>query len=100
MLLARVVGTVVSSHKSDKLAGLKFLLLETIDPATMQGKHDYVTAIDAVGAGEGEIVFFVAGSSARLTAVTEGTPTDAAIIAIVDAIEKDGQYTYEKRELT
>ena len=96
MLLARVVGTVVSSHKSEKLEGIKFLLLENIDPVTMQGKGGYVVAMDAVGAGEGEIVFFVAGSSARLTAVTEGKPADATIIAIVDAIEKDGQFTYQK----
>jgi microcompartment protein CcmK/EutM len=98
MLLARVVGTVISSHKSDKLEGIKFLLLETIDPESMQGKGGYVVAMDAVGAGEGEIVFFVAGSSARLTAVTEGKPADATIIAIVDAIEKDGQYSYQKSE--
>ena len=98
MLLARVVGTVVSSHKSEKLEGMKFLLLEAIDPATMKGKESYVVAMDAVGAGEGEIVFFVAGSSARLTEITEGKPADATIIAIVDAIEKDGQYTYQKSD--
>jgi ethanolamine utilization protein EutN/carbon dioxide concentrating mechanism protein CcmL len=96
MLLARVVGTVVSSHKSAKLAGVKFLLLETLDPTTMKGKNSYVVAMDAVGAGEGEIVFFVAGSSARLTTVTEGKPADATIIAIVDAIEKDGSFVYQK----
>jgi microcompartment protein CcmK/EutM len=96
MLLARVVGTVVSSHKSEKIAGIKFLLIEKIDPTTMQGKKDFVVAMDAVGAGIGEIVFFVSGSSARLTAVTEGKPADATIIAIVDAVEQDGQYVYQK----
>lgn len=98
MILARVVGTVVASHKSEKIEGIPFLLVEKIDPETLQGKKDYVVAMDAVGAGVGEIVFFVSGSSARLTAITEGKPSDAAIIAIVDAIEKDGRITYQKRE--
>ena len=96
MVLARVVGTVVSSHKAKKIEGIKFLLLEKIDPATMKGKGDFVVSMDSVGAGVGEIVFYVSGSSARYTDVTEGKPSDSAIIAIVDYIEKDGVYTYEK----
>ncbi len=96
MTLARVVGTVVSSHKSEKLEGISFLLVEKLDPATMKGKKEYVVAMDAVGAGIGEIIFFVAGSSARMTVVTEGKPTDATIIAIVDAIETNREYTYQK----
>jgi microcompartment protein CcmK/EutM len=96
MVLARVVGTVVSSHKTQKLEGIRFLLLEKIDPVSMKGKGDFVVSMDSVGAGEGEIVFYVSGSSARFTDVTEGRPSDSAIIAIVDFIEKDGVYTYEK----
>ncbi len=96
MLLARVVGTVVSTHKSEKIEGIKFLLLDKLDVATMQGKNDYVVAMDAVGAGIGEVVFYVTGSSARMTKVTDKKPADASIIAIVDNIEKDGQYIYQK----
>lgn len=96
MVLAKVVGTVVAAHKEPRLEGIKFLLVEKIDPATMQGKGDYAVAMDAVGAGPGEIVFFVAGSSSRLTAVTEGKPSDASIIAIVDNIELDGKLVYRK----
>jgi ethanolamine utilization protein EutN len=96
MVLARVVGTVVSSHKAQKIEGIKFLLLEKIDPVTMKGKGDFVVSMDTVGAGVGEIVFYVSGSSARYTSVTEGKPSDSAITAIVDYIEKDGIYTYEK----
>jgi len=98
MLLARVVGTVVATHKSEKIKGIKFLLLERLDPSTMQGKQDYVVAMDAVGAGSGEVVFYVTGSSARMTEVTNGKPADATIIAIVDNIEKDGQYVYQKEK--
>ncbi len=96
MILAKVVGTIVSSHKAPKMDGIKFLLLEKIDPVTLKGKNDFVVAMDSVGAGPGEIVFYVSGSSARFTTVTEGRPTDSAVIAIVDYIEKDGNYTFRK----
>jgi microcompartment protein CcmK/EutM len=55
-----------------------------------------VVAMDTVGAGPGEVVFYVAGSSARLTAVTDGKPSDAAIVAIVDTVELDGRTVYQK----
>ena len=61
MILARVVGTVVSTRKEPKIEGIKFLLLEKINPTNMQGKGDYLVAMDSVGAGLGEVVFFVAG---------------------------------------
>ena len=96
MLLARVRGTVVSTHKTQGIEGLSLLLLEKIDPETMKGKGDFVVAIDSVGAGAGEIVFYVSGSSARMTEMTKGRPADATIIAIVDVIERDGARTYEK----
>lgn len=96
MILAKVVGTVVSTHKDEKMEGVKLLLLEKIDPVTMKGKNDFVVAMDSVGAGSGEIVFYVSGSSARFTSVTEGKPTDSSVIAIVDYIEKDGAYTFRK----
>ena len=96
MILAKVVGTVVSNHKTDKLEGKRFLLLEKIDAVTMTGKKNYIVAVDSVGAGKDEIVFYVSGSSARYTSDTEGIPTDSTIIAIVDIIEKDGTFTYKK----
>ncbi len=96
MILGKVIGTVVASQKSDKLTGNKFLLLEKIDPATMQGKKDYIVAIDAVGAGTNEIVFYASGSCGRYTEATFGKPSDATITAIVDYIEIDGSYVYEK----
>jgi len=96
MVLARVKGTVVATHKSPPMEGLKLLLLEKIDPVTLKGKGDYVVGIDSVGANAGEIVFYVTGSSARMTDTTKGKPSDATIIAIVDAIEKDGSLTYDK----
>ncbi len=96
MTLARVVGTVVSTRKEPRIEGIKFLLVEKIDPTTLEGKADFVVAMDSVGAGVGEIVFYVSGSSSRLTSVTEGKPSDATITAIVDQIEIDGNFIYQK----
>jgi microcompartment protein CcmK/EutM len=96
MVLARVVGTVVSTRKEPKIEGIKFLLIERIHPETLEGSGDYVVAMDSVGSNVGEIVFYVAGSSSRMTSVTEGRPADATITAIVDAIEVNGTYTYHK----
>ncbi len=96
MLLARVTGTVVATSKEPRIEGIKLLVLEKVDPATMEGKRDYVVAMDAVGAGPGEIVIYVAGSSSRLTAVTEGKPSDATIIGIVDTVELGGRIAWRK----
>jgi microcompartment protein CcmK/EutM len=98
MTLARVKGTVVSTHKPASMEGMRFLLLEKIDPVTLAGKSEYVVGIDGVGANAGEVVFYVTGSSARMTDVTKGKPADATIIAVVDTIEKDGDLTYQKSE--
>ena len=99
MQLARVTGTVVSTRKEQRIEGIKFLLLEKVDAATMKGKKDYVVAMDSVGAGIGEVVFYASGSSSRMTAVTDGRPSDAAIIAIVDTIDVRGQTVYQKDQV-
>ena len=96
MQLARVTGTVVSTRKEQRIEGIKFLLLEKIDAATLEGKRDYVVAMDSVGAGVGEVVFYASGSSSRMTTVTDGKPSDAAIIAIVDSIDLNGELVYQK----
>ena len=99
MQLARVTGTVVSTRKEQRIEGIKFLLLEKIDAATLEGKRDYVVAMDSVGAGVGEVVFYASGSSSRMTTVTDGKPSDAAIIAIVDSIDLKGELVYQKDQL-
>lgn len=96
MVLARVVGTVVSTRKEPAIEGISFLLLEKIDPVTLEGKRDYLVAMDSVGAGPGEIVFYAAGSSSRMTNTTQGKPSDATITAIVDEIELNGELSYYK----
>lgn len=96
MQIARVVGTVVSTSKSEKLKGLKMLLVKPIDLETFEEKGNILVAIDAVGAGEGEVVMIVSGSSSRKTAVTENKPADTAIIAIIDHIDLKKKRIYCK----
>jgi microcompartment protein CcmK/EutM len=95
VLLGRVVGTVVASRKEDELSGLKLLLVRGAD-AEGKPTGSLVVAIDAVGAGVGEVVLYASGSSARQTRVTRDRPVDATIMAIVDSIEHEGKSTYSK----
>ena len=96
MQIARVKGTVVSTNKTEKLNGLKLLLVKPIDIETFEEKGNVVVAIDAIGAGEGEVVMCVVGSSSRLTVVTEGKPVDQTIIAIIDSVDLEGKRIFEK----
>jgi len=96
MLLARVSGTIVATQKSESLEGMKLLLLEKIDASTMKGKGDFLVALDSVGANVEELVFYVTGSSARLTDASKGKPTDSTVVGIVDNLEKDGKLIYQK----
>ena len=95
MLLARVVGTVVATQKEASLEGHKFLLLRQV---TAEGKDlpAFVVATDAVGAGEGEVVLYASGSSARQTEITRDRPCDAVVMAIVDSWELGPRRVYDK----
>jgi microcompartment protein CcmK/EutM len=96
MFLGRVIGTVVSTRKEPRTEGVRFLLVERLDPTTMAGRKDYVVAMDGVDAGLDEVVLCAQGSAARLTAVTDGRPTDAAVIGIVDDVNVGAQAVYRK----
>jgi microcompartment protein CcmK/EutM len=95
MLLGKVVGTVVATKKEPTLDGSRFLLVQGIDP---EGKttSSLVVAVDAMGAGVGEVVLYASGSSARQTEMTKDRPVDAVIMAIVDQVEVDGKLTWVK----
>ena len=95
MLLGKVAGTVVSTRKEPKMDGLKLLVLELLDVKGSLTKN-YVVAVDAVGAGIGEIVLYASGSSARQTEVTNNKPCDAVIMAIVDSWYMGEDTVYEK----
>lgn len=96
MQLARVKGSVVSTNKAEKLYGLKLLVVQPIDIETWKEKPGLLVAIDAVGAGQGEVVMLVGGSSSRMTQVTENKPVDQTIVAIIDSVDVNGTRLFEK----
>lgn len=95
MNLGRVVGPLVASRKEPLMEGMTFLVVRRID-ADNSDTDSYVVAVDAVGAGAGEVVMYASGSSARQTATTKDRPCDAVIMAIVDTWEVDGETVYVK----
>lgn len=95
MQMGKVIGTVVASRKEDVLEGMKFLVVKNCDfDGNVRGPS--VVAVDAVGAGVGEVVLYASGSSARMTRLTDERPVDATIMAIVDVVEVDGDVRYQK----
>lgn len=95
MEIAKVVGTVVSTVKDKKLSGSKLLIVNLV---TADGKStaNHVVAVDTVGAGTGELVIIVRGSSARQARNMETVPTDTSIIGIIDTLEYEGKVVYQK----
>lgn len=85
MYVARISGTVVCTRKVAELEGFKLLIVKKQDLAGKTGA-DFAVAVDVVGAGDGERVLVVTGSSARQTRQTDKKPVDAAIVGIVDQI--------------
>jgi len=96
MILAIVKGNVVSTNKTEKLLGGKLLIVEewNIDTGKTSGRPQ--VALDIVGAGTGELVMCVSGSSARQTVETDKRPIDLAIIGIVDEVELEGKARFKK----
>jgi len=88
MILGRVAGTVVATRKDEKLQGKKLLVVRLIDPEGPD-QTGYSIAVDTVGAGVGEVVILVSGSSARMATGLADHPVDTAIVGIVDTVEID-----------
>ena len=95
MILGRVIGTLVANRKDEGLLGQKLLLVRNV---TVEGDDGagFVVAVDSVGAGEGEMVLYASGSSARQTEATHEKPCDAVIMAIVDSWEVGGEEVFRK----
>jgi microcompartment protein CcmK/EutM len=95
MKLGRIVGTVVSTRKDEKIEGLKLYLVRDVSLA-LEEQGSFVVAADAVGAGVGEVVLYASGSSARQTRQTDARPIDAVVMAIVDSVDLGSQSVYLK----
>jgi microcompartment protein CcmK/EutM len=89
MQLARVIGDVVSTRKDAQLSGIALLLIQPLAPdRTPTGRA--LVAVDAVGAGVGEEVFFVRGKEASFPFYPAEPPADAGIVGIVDHWSVEG----------
>jgi ethanolamine utilization protein EutN len=84
MQIARVIGTVVSTVKNETLEGRKFLIVQTLD-ADLKPKGGPQIALDSVGAGVGELVFWCRGKEASFPFKRDETPTDCTIVGIIDS---------------
>ena len=83
MQLARVIGDVVATRKDEQLTGIKLLVVQPLTPDRQPAGRPLV-AVDAVGAGVGEEVFFVRGKEASFPFYPAEPPVDAGIVGIVD----------------
>jgi ethanolamine utilization protein EutN len=103
MFVARVTGSVVSTQKVATMTGHKLLVVEPyrLDGETREklvSTGRTFIAVDALGAGENDMVLIAQGSSARLTPETNNLPIDAVIIGIVDRVTIDRHSVYNRQD--
>lgn len=91
MLLGKVIGSVVSTRKDERLVGNKLLIVQPLTPdgegGLVPARSPCLVSVDLVGAGKGEVVLIVEGSTARTAVSSENAPIDACIVGIVDSVD-------------
>jgi ethanolamine utilization protein EutN len=98
MILGRVIGTVVATMKNPSLDGKRLLVVQPIDRRGRDaGKA--IVALDAVGAGTGERVYWCRGKEASFPFLPEEVPIEATIVAIVDEVNIPTQPRTESRSV-
>ncbi|MDZ4742874.1 MAG: EutN/CcmL family microcompartment protein [Verrucomicrobiota bacterium] len=102
MILAKVEGALVATKKNEKMTGQKLLVVRPVtaegpDAKEFKASSSTIVVTDSLGAGVGELVLVVQGSSARLAAKDKDTPVDAVIIGIVDAVDLHGREIYKNK---
>jgi len=100
MILATVEGSIVATKKNAKMTGTKFLLVRPLvidSPSAKELRAGQTTLVasDSLGAGEGDCVLVVQGSSARLAADDKDSPVDAVVIGIVDTVDLGKRILYK-----
>ncbi len=95
MQLARVLGTVVATVKTDSLEGQKLLVIQPLD-GSLNSKGQPMVAIDSVGAGKGEVVFWCRGREASFPFLPAQVPSDCTIVGIVDSVFLEKQRNEER----
>ncbi len=101
MFVAKVTGSVVSTEKVESMRGQKLLVVE---PYRLDTGRDKLTttgrtfiAVDTLGAGVGDFVLIVQGSSARFTPETQKLPIDCVVIGIVDSVNIERNTVYNRQ---
>lgn len=89
MHIGKVIGKLWATRKEDRLSGLKLLIIQPINVRTDELDGAPLVGADIIGAGVGERVIFVSGSSARGAAGDSDIPVDATVVGIVDDLEID-----------
>jgi len=95
MLIAKVIGTTISTIKDEKLTGRKLLIMRQADETGTPFGKPYV-AVDTLDAGIGDLVLTAHGSSGRMTDLTQNRPVDAVIMAVIDHLAVGGKVVYRK----
>ena len=90
MMLARVVGRVWATAKDPGLEAKKILVVQPVDPSSLQPKGKPLVALDAVGAGASELVYYCRGREASFPWLPDQVPAEAAIVGIVDSVHIGG----------
>lgn len=103
MFVAKVTGSVVATQKVEEMVGHKMMVVEPFRLEEKNRKSLSTTgrtfiAIDTIGAGVGDFVLIVQGSSARLTEQTKTMPIDALIIGIVDTVHVEDNCVFSREE--
>lgn len=95
MLIAKVIGTTVSTIKDETLVGCKLLILRQTEVDGVPFGKPYV-AVDTLDAGIGDLVLTAHGSSGRLTKITKNRPVDAVIMAVIDHLAVNGEVPFKQ----
>jgi len=96
MILAKVIGTIVSEKLTPTQKGQKYLLLSPCNSDGSLAKTESIIAIDSLGSGYNDLVMLTQGSSCRNSDTTIGFPIDAMVLGIVDLINDSGNESYNR----
>ncbi|MBI3189176.1 MAG: EutN/CcmL family microcompartment protein [Ignavibacteriales bacterium] len=95
MFFGKVIGTVWATRKDESLVGTKLQLVQPIS-ANRENVGDPIIAVDTIGAGQGETIFYITSREATIPLSVEMAPVDASIVGIVDRIDLDVKRAYSK----
>lgn len=95
MIIGKVIGNVWATRKDENLNGFKFMVVEPLDHSSRDVNKSTFVAVDQIGAGVGETVLVVNGSSARRSLCQGDLPVDASIIGIIDKVEISPEFKAE-----